>query len=388
MWISNIKLQNYRNFPSLDLSFDPGVNVIIAPNGSGKTNIVEAISYLSVPKSFRKVLDKDLIHKSILVDEIDVEELSTDLLKAVNSFARGVGEISIDNVDSNTLEFFIQHNSGTQKVLKVNGKKERIAGFVGRFYSVIFSPEIIDLVNSSPSKRRHLLDRLIATFEPDYLTNLSKYKEVLRNRNRILSDSDHYRSDVMDFWDDSLVKLGAQILNARLNFFGEIGNRIGDVGSRILKQDFGLEIYYSPMDSIEPGMNDVDQLELMFNEKLRESQKIDIRRGSTTVGPHRDDFSILMNGYDISSFGSRGQQRIGILSLLFSYVLFLEERNQKPVLLLDDVFSELDENHRKLLLKFIQSKGFQVIITTTDLDGELDSVKNEVNIIDITNVTN
>lgn len=383
MQIKSIKLQNFRNFKKAEFKFDSGLNVIVAPNGSGKTNIVEAISYLSVPKSFRRVLDKNLIHKDVFIEEISAEDLDVDVLKVLNDFARGVGNVVDEDGDDFELEFFIQQNNITSKVLKVKGKKEKTSKFVGNFYSVIFSPEVIDLINSSPSKRRSFIDRLISTFNPDYLENLTRYKEVLRSRNKLLSDSRYFNEDVLNVFDKPYVEYGVKIIKDRLEFFSEIAKTIDTVDDEILKEDLKLSIQYlSSIGNIDESLS-LDELEGVFREHLKNSLQSDYRRGSSQKGPHRDDFQMKLNGFDLDKYGSRGQQRMGILSLLFSYIIFLENSNRTPVILLDDVFSELDKEHRHLLLDFITSNHFQVIITATEVDEVLKRFEGKINYINL-----
>lgn len=383
MQIRTINLQNFRNFKKSEFVFESGLNVIVAPNGSGKTNIIEAISYFSVPKSFRRVLDKNLINKDVIAQEISIDDLDIDALQTINNFARGVGQVIIEDDEVLNLEFFIQNGGKTSKTLKVNGTKQKTSKFVGHFYSVVFSPEVIDLINSSPSKRRNFIDRLISTFNPDYLDTLSRYKEVLRNRNRLLSDSRLFREDVLQVWDKPLIETGAKIILERIKFFSEISKNIDNVDDEILKEDLKLSIeYLSSVGELDSELS-LDELEEIFKQKLTESLQLDYRRGSSQTGPHRDDFQMKLNGYDLDKYGSRGQQRMGILSLLFSYIIFLEEIEKKPVILLDDVFSELDQEHRQLLLDFITSNHFQVIITATEVDPILEKYNGSVNYIDL-----
>lgn len=380
MWIKRIGLKNYRNFDSFKLDFKPGLNVIHAPNGSGKTNIVEAVAYFSVPKSFRRALDKHLIKKSVFFEEINIEDLNEDILKTLSNFARGIGSVSIDE-ENYDMEFFIQHNSTTSKTLKINDLKKPLKEFVGRFYSVVFSPEIIDIVHGSPGNRRALLDRLISMYDSEYFVALGEYKKILKNRNKMLTDFNFIDENLLKVVNEQLVSVGAQILKSRILFFENLKPFIKKVGEEILKSDLGLEINY------ESTLKNLDLLTLEdeFARQLNESLRIDKRRGSTQIGPHRDDFNLYINTYSLKDFGSRGQQRMGILSLLVAYVLYLESEVGIPVLLLDDVFSELDQEHRKLLLDFIASKDFQVIITTTEVDHILDSIKDKINLIDLTN---
>ncbi len=383
MQIKTISLQNFRNLKKSEFKFESGLNVIVAPNGSGKTNIVEAISYFSVPKSFRRVLDKNLIHKDVIAEEISIDELDMNALRTINNFARGVGQVIEDDGEIMNLEFFIQNGGKTSKTLKVNGKNQKTSKFVGNFYSVVFSPEVIDLINSSPSKRRNFIDRLISTFNPEYLDTLSRYKEVLRNRNRLLSDSRLFRDDVLQVWDKPLIETGAKIIKERILFFSEISKKIDNVDDEILKEDLKLSIeYLSSVGELDSGLS-LDELEGLLKENLIKKLTLDFRRGSTQAGPHRDDFQMRLNGYDLDKYGSRGQQRMGILSLLFSYIIFLEEIEKKPVILLDDVFSELDKEHRGLLLDFITSNHFQVIITATEVDEILEKYNGSVNYIEL-----
>jgi len=167
----------------------------------------------------------------------------------------------------------------------------------------------------------------------------------------------------------------------RIKFFSEISKNIDNVDDEILKEDLKLSIeYLSSVGELDSELS-LDELEDIFKQKLTEGLQLDYRRGSSQTGPHRDDFQMKLNSYDLDKYGSRGQQRMGILSLLFSYIIFLEEIEKKPVILLDDVFSELDQEHRQLLLDFITSNHFQVIITATEVDPILEKYNGAINYI-------
>lgn len=386
MYIRKLSLQNYRNFECLELDFKPGISIIHSPNGAGKTNVIEAVSYLSIPKSFRGVRDRDLIKKDIFAEEIDIENLTSNALKAVNSFARGVGEVSSCDGEK-CLEFFIQHNASTSKTLTVNGGRKQLSQFVGGFNSVLFTPEVIDLVNCSPGKRRAFLDRLIALFEPEYIVELAKYKEVVRNRNRILADMNRF-GGTLEIWNEAMAEWGSRVLMKRIIFFREIQAGLKNVVDKILKNDISLTINY--LSFFDEPANDFsgERIKEFFSRKLESSLRSDIHRGSCQSGPHRDDFAILINNYSLNVFGSRGQQRMGIIAMLFSYISLLEKVNKKPVILLDDVFSELDEEHRNLLTEFIAKNHFQVIITATEIDKCIKNINYDIDFIDLTNVKN
>lgn len=387
MHIRKLFLQNFRNFERLDLQFEPCINIIYSPNGSGKTNIIEAISYLSIPKSFRGVRDRDLIRKDIYVEEIDIEDLTANALSVMNSFTRGVGE-AVSGGEGKCIEFFIQHNHKTSKTLTVDGGRKQLARFVGSFNSVLFTPEVIDLINCSPGKRRGFLDRLIAIFDPEYIIELSKYKEVIRSRNKILSDMARFDNKTLEIWNEAMAEWGSRVLMKRVLFFNEILDRLKEVECEILKKDLNLSINY--LSHFSKPLHELSTEEIMktFSQNIQQNLKTDIYKGSSQIGPHRDDFEILINNYSLNVFGSRGQQRMGIIAMLFSYIYLLEKINKKPVILLDDVFSELDSEHRMLLTGFIAKNQFQVIITTTEIDKCFKDIKYDINFIDLTNVKN
>lgn len=319
--IRSIKLENFRNHTKLELSFG-GVTILLGPNGAGKTNVVEAIRLLSLLKSFRARNQKELI-------------------KWNEQAARVIGKIG-----DQTIEFAI---SVEQKLVKLNGVKKSSANMIGLLQTVLFTPEDVSLLSGAPSNRRRFLDSMLVQKDKHYLIALSKYQQVLRQRNAALEAVSRglARRENLSVWDGQLIELG-QIVHQQRKKAVEIINNL--IVQTYQKATGGVQALL-----VEPKWSQISA------DILSAAWGRDIALQSTTKGPHHDDFAVLFDGKDIGRFGSRGENRTAVVALKLAELEYL---GKDAVLLLDDIFSELDHNRRERLQQLIQS--YQTIITTTD----------------------
>ena len=334
MWIKNIKLQNFRNYKELDLNLGENVNILFGENAQGKTNILEAIFLCSLGKSFRTNKEKEMINIEKDNSLIEVEFVKTD--------REGKIKIQLSN----------------KKSVYINDIKiKKLSELLGKINIVIFTPDDIDIIKGSPQNRRKFLDVMISQLRPNYMYILSLYQKTMEQRNNYLKQikEEKKKEDFLEIWDEKLADYGTKIYMYRKEFIEKIINKIKKIHKEITDEKEQIEIeYISECRSKEEYLN-----------LLKQRKKLDIIKGYTTKGIHRDDFNIYINGKQIDIYGSQGQQRTAILSLKLSELqIIYDEVGEYPILLLDDFMSELDKNRRESLVKHIE--GTQVIITCTD----------------------
>ncbi len=330
--IQKIRLQNFRNLKDEVHEFSDRITVIVGPNASGKTNLLESIFMLSNGKSFKSNLESELIN---------IEK----------NFARVKGMVN----DDEKLEIILSKEK--YKKFLVNGVPKRLVDFNGIFKVILFAPQDLDLVTSSPSLRRKFLDNALSLIDKEYHRAIISYEKGLRQRNKILWDIREHANtisgkDRLLFWDQLLIKNGDYIAKSREDFINFI-NQTPPINKE------NLTVVYDKS---------------VINESRLEKYAIaEVASATTLVGPHRDDFIFKLNNKNMSSFGSRGEQRIAVLWLKLAELAYVEKSSEdllaqarKPTLLLDDIFSELDEKHREIVFKI--SKNQQTIITTADPD--------------------
>lgn len=347
MKLKHLKLVGYRNYEELSLDLSDGTNIFIGRNAQGKTNILESVCYASMGSSFRTNTDNDLImwnHPGSLVS-IDFQRMGVD----------------------NKLEFIFQREKRRQIIH--NGSKIKAKELIGIINVVLFSPEDLTLIKGAPSERRRFLDMEISQASPAYYGELIKYNRLLQQRNTLLKSirEGKAHASMLEMWDSQLVDSGIKIIGKRLetvkklNMLANLMQRRISTNEENLSLSYCIKGYTGVVDKID------EKMILWYNETLREVTREDIYRGSTSIGPHRDDIQIYVNGIDLKAFGSQGQQRTGVLSMKLSELEFIRsEKGEYPILLLDDVMSELDMNRRQQLLEFIKKEHIQTIITATD----------------------
>lgn len=337
MLIKSLQLENFRNYDSLFLEFDKGTNILFGDNAQGKTNILEAIYLSATTKSHKGSKDKDII-------QFGREE------SHIRTYLEKDGaEVKVD----------MHLRSTKTKCIAIDNQKIRKAAeLLGILNVVFFSPEDLSIIKNGPSERRRFVDMELCQLDNFYLYNLNHYNKIVNQRNKLLKDLylNPDLKDTLNIWDSQLVSFGSKIIERRKMFVAQLNEIIYGIHKKLSggKEDLMLE--YEPDVLIEE-----------FENRLRANQERDIRLKQTSVGPHRDDFSFLAGNVDIRKFGSQGQQRTAALSLKLSEIELVKKLTKDtPVLLLDDVLSELDSSRQNYLLNSIGD--IQTIITCTGLD--------------------
>ena len=342
MYIKSIDLENYRNYDHIHIDLEKGVNIFYGENAVGKTNILESIYICGTTKSHRGSKDKDIIkfnnnesHIRLLFDKNEIDY---------------------------QIDMHLRNNSS--KGIAVNGVKlKKAAELLGIMNVILFSPEDLSIIKNGPSDRRKFVDTELCQLDKVYLYNLTNYNKIINQRNNLLKDIGFHPElkDTLDIWDSQLISLGNKIIDRRNIFIDELNNIINKIHINLTGNKEDLLIKYVPNVNIEN-----------FESKLQLNREKDIKYKLTSVGPHRDDFDFYINDNDAKKFGSQGQQRTVALSLKLSEIQLIKNiTGNTPILLLDDVLSELDSNRQNYLINSIGD--IQTIITCTGLDEFIDS---------------
>ena len=356
MRIKRLKVENFRNLEKLDIEFSDGVNIIYGNNAQGKTNIIEAIYIFSFGKSFRANRDIELLKfdKEYFLSNIEI-------MKKDRELEMNFGFDKISN----------------KKMIKVNGViQKKISDIIGKLNVVVFKPEDIKIVTDAPSVRRKYIDYLISSISKGYLENITKYKKVLEERNNLLKEIkiklkgnrvlEKNDEDFLDVYDKLLSKLNCEIYNERKRVIEKLNDYIYGIHLKLTENYINNEKLH-----IKYVSNVEEDIQKMYNDLIK-SRLNDINKGYTSFGIHRDDYIISINSLDVSIYGSQGQKKSSIISLKLSELKVIEEViGEKPVLLLDDYMSELDERRRLKFLDIIED--IQIVITTThkiSIDGK------------------
>lgn len=360
MRIKNIELKNYRNYDSLNINFNDNLNIIIGDNAQGKTNLLESIYVLAVTKSFLSNNDKSII-------------------KFNNHYTKIKGIIE-GKYNSNTLELLINDNG---KCVKINNKEiKKLSNYISTINVIIFSSNDIIIFKDSPSSRRKYFNVQISQIDNNYLKYLNDYNIILRQRNEFLKIIDSKKENDIKYFDiltDKYVELATNISKYRNKYISDINSYL-DVIFKFITGVGGLSINY--ISNINFSAN-VDKN--ILKNKMNDNFEREIRYKTTLIGPNRDDFVFMLNGENLSSFGSQGQIRSAILSLKLAEVkLFYDITNDEPILLLDDIFSELDIRKRNNVLKYLNN-DIQTIITTTDIENIDKTIRKKANVYRIEN---
>ena len=345
MYIKELKLHNFRNFENETFTFGKGLNILHGANAQGKTNTGEAIFYLCTGYSPKASRDTQLVRNG------ETEGCVTGT--AVGMY----GEVDVK----------INVSKSDKKSIFVNGTKiNRYGELMGNINAVFFNPHELKLVQESPEDRRRFLNISLSEQSRNYFYALQKYNKILEQRNALLKDRD-YRTvlDTLPVWDKTLAKVGAKIIKARIDFMKLLAPKAQEFHSYITENKELLEL------SMENGYtDDIDEIETKLLAGLEGGRERDMRLGYTCIGPHRDDIKIHLNGEDVKVYGSQGQQRTVALSMKMAEVSVFENVfKEKPILILDDVMSELDRKRQKRLISALGD--IQAIVTTTNVDGGL-----------------
>lgn len=355
MIVESVELKDYRNYEFLDMNFNEHVNIIYGDNAQGKTNILESIYMCSTSKSHRGSKDREIVR-----------------------FGKDESHIKL-NVLKHGMKYRIDMHLKKNKTkgIAVNGIPiKKAVELFGIINIVFFSPEDLNIIKNGPSERRRFMDMELSQLDKIYLSNLVNYNKVLNQRNKLLKDIAFSPSEqlmqTLDIWDMQLVKYGSLIIKGRKSFIEKINTIISDIHSRLTGGIENIKVCYVP----DVDVND-------FEEEVRNSRQKDIKYKVTGKGPHKDDLIFLINDNDVRKYGSQGQQRTAALSLKLSEIELVKlVIKDTPVLLLDDVLSELDSNRQNFLINSIGD--IQTIVTCTGLE---EFINNRMNINKIFKVT-
>ena len=333
MWIKDLKIKNFRNYENEEIKFDKNINIFYGNNAQGKTNIIEAIFLGSMGKSFRTNKDREMIRIGKDYNIVEIEYQKED--------REGTVRINISN----------------KKNIMVNGIKiNKLSELLGKINIVIFTPDDINILKGMPQNRRKFLDIMISQLRPNYMNNLKLYNKSIEQRNKYLRQiKEENKSEMLlDVWDEKIAEYANNIAMYRNEYIKKIKDKIVKIHNEITDNKEKIEIDY-----ISDCINKNEYLEI-----LKKCRKMDIIKGFTSKGIHRDDFVVYINGKRIDTYGSQGQNRTAILSLKITELeIIKEDIGEFPILLLDDFMSELDEERRNKFLNKIEN--IQVIITCT-----------------------
>lgn len=337
MYISSLELADFRNIASLHMEFSQGTNILYGENAQGKTNILESLYMLSTTKSHRGVRDRDMIRFGR--EESHIRSL----------IMKGGIDYRID----------MHLRKNKSKGIAINGQRiKKASELIGILHIVFFSPEDLGIVKNGPAERRRFMDMELCQLDASYLHNLNQYNKTVENRNRLLRDIYMFPDlkETLDVWDAQLVNFGSKIIESRRRFILDLNGIVGEIHGKLSGGREHLSLLYEPNTAAED-----------LEERLRFSRERDIHMKTTSTGPHRDDFSFMDGEIDLRRYGSQGQQRTCALSLKLSEIDLVKKMiGHRPVLMMDDVLSELDSGRQNYLLNTIG--GIQTFITCTGLD--------------------
>lgn len=360
MYIKNIYLKNYKNYIEQKINFNKDINIIYGDNAQGKTNLIESIYLLSYGKGFKTNINENIVNFNKDETYIEIEFFKKNRDQKISLY-----------YNKNTNKKFLKINEVAQN---------KLSNLYGKIYLVIYKPEDVDIVKKGPSIRRKYIDMLISSIKPFYISNISNYNLIIKQRNAFLKNNkNNYfsKKDLIDFnylevLNTKLCEYANKIYKYRKEYIEKINEIANEFHLSIVKQKNERISFEYKSDSYS-----VENLK----KKLKKNEQNDFLRGYTSSGIHRDDIIIKINGMDLSLFGSQGQQKSSILSLKLAEMKIIEkETNEKPILILDDFMSEIDENRQKMFIQNI--KNYQILITSTkkiiidDRKNKLIQIKN------------
>lgn len=357
MQVRQIELTNFRNYSEQSITVQPDINVFFGANAQGKTNILEAVYLCACARSHRTSRDTDLIIQG------------QDLYRVKLRYALQSGqeeEIEIHFLDS--VNHDPQRLKAVRQIYQNGVRLEKVGDLMGLFHAVIFAPEDLMLIKEGPASRRRFLDLLISQVRPTYFQDLQRYSRLLQQRNKMLKDLREMKNDSaqeqLEVWDLSLAQCAARIIAQRLHYTQRITEVAAKSHAIISSGKEKLNVRYRSISGIMPNDGVPEISDKIYN-KYKTNVYDDIQKGQTSVGPHRDDLELLLNDEPMKPYASQGQQRSAVLSLkLAELEIITQDIGERPVLLLDDVMSELDADRRRCLLESIDEA--QVFVTCTD----------------------
>ena len=363
MYIDNISLVNFRNYDNLTLKLKQGINIIYGNNAQGKTNLLESIYVLALTKSHRSFIDNNLIKNNKDISKIE-------------------GNIFINKMKNN---FKIIIGNKNKKLKIDNDEIKKISDYISKLNIIIFYPEDLDLIKGSPNIRRHFLNSELSQLNNKYLNILGEYNKILKMRNdyiKLIFEGKTSDYNYFNILTDYLIEKAIQIYQYRNNFINQLNNISSNIFKNISSIN-GFNIKYK--NSIKFDNYDSEEIRKKLKNYYNKNFEREIKFKTTLIGPHRDDFEFYIEKFNLKNYGSQGQQRMSILAIKLAEIeIFYETKKEYPILLLDDVFSELDDQKKNNLLNYIKD-NMQTIITTTDLKNIDESIINKSKLIEIKN---
>ncbi len=361
-YLDNLLLRGFRNYSDQQLFFHPNLNLVVGENAQGKTNLLESIYYLSVTRSFRTIREQEMAN---------FEDRTFFLL----------GQFVVDDFKHKVQ---VSYRVNDQLKVLVDGNKAYRFDHLQRFPVVVFSPDDLQIIKDGPSVRRRFLNLEGSRLSPIYFNNLKYYHRALLQRNSLLKEIGSYSSarDILEPWDQSVASFGTNIIQTRIGLIKALEKEADLFFESMTGALEKLTLSYKGTVSYN---NDVLIMKENYLSSLREKLSTDIKKGSTSIGPHLDDFRISINGFDTRHYSSQGQKRTAALALKMAEVSLFNSRNKEcPIILLDDVFSEFDRTRKEHLVNFLKEKRGQCFISTAgDLKEVADSLGRECKIISI-----
>ena len=360
MYLKKLKIQNFRNYDFLEVDFNDGINIFYGENAQGKTNLLESIYVLGLTKSHRSFIDDNLIKSGAMTAHI-------------------FGELIVNN-SKNYLEIGFQNK---KKKLKLNNDEiKKVGNYISNMDIIIFYPEDLGIIKGSPSERRRFLNTELSQLYNNYYNVFNDYKKLLRMRNdrlKYLNQRQIADDNYLDVITESLVEKSILIYKMRKKFISDLNIEAKNIFEKLTNiSDFRIE-YVSNI------LKDGELSKDIIIERLSKIRSTELKLGSTLIGPHRDDISFFIKENDLKKYGSQGQQRLSILTLKLAEIeIFKKYKGYYPILLLDDVFSELDVSKRNNLLDYLES-NIQIFITTTDLNSIDKKILSNASLYNISN---
>ena len=350
MFLKHFIAQNYRNLQQFEVDFDPNVNIFIGQNAQGKTNLLEAIYFLALTRSHRTSNDKELIAFG-------------------KDYANVSGHIYKSQVD---LSLRVLITTKGKKVWVNRVEQAKLSKYVGQLNAILFSPEDLDLIKGAPNLRRRFMDQEFGQISAEYLYFAGKYKQVLQQKNNYLKQlakGEAHDTMFLEVLSDQLAGVAAEVIVRRFQFLNYLDQYARDAYAHISTSAEKLEVIYRPSVKEISVKDSVEEVYHKVLNNFQNNQKLEILKGTTLSGPHRDDIDFELDGKNAHLYGSQGQQRTIALSIKLAEIQLVHQlTDEYPLLLLDDVMSELDHNRQSALLNYIHGKT-QTFITTTDLEG-------------------
>ncbi len=379
MYLKHLSLTNFRKFTRLDLDMPRRVVLLTGDNAQGKTTILEAIYFLAAFTSFQTHTDRQIVNLE------EAKNNSLTVTRLVAEYQRGRSKHRIE-VRLILEPVGVLNGQRMRKEILLDGVKRPANEIIGQFNAVIFVPQMSQIIEGAPEERRRYLNLALAQSVPAYARVLSEYNQALTQRNALLKalNENGGSRDQLEVWDDTLSRLGSQIILWRIEAIQRIEHLASRVHNELTHGNEILRLAYEPAydplpkpsgqmglkidTAVDRSGLALDDIQNGFRERLHNLRNEEVARGVTTIGPHRDELRFLANDFDLGNYGSRGQIRTALLSLKLAEVIWMKERTEEwPVILLDEVMAELDMQRRADLLKYV-GESEQVMFTTTDLN--------------------